>query len=203
MAERPERGEAAVREAYCRALTTLLTEREVGLHDVTATELSHEAGLSRRTFYRYFDKVEDVLDELARRTARTYAADLSGYLEEQGGPISFRQHMVLTFSFMDERRALLGALKRDDLLERFLTALWGTYEQDWLPASVSLDGRQRQRLARMSTAAISAAVVDWVDDDEAPTPEQMGPIMEELVANMPLLSELRLQNPAPERFLVE
>ena len=200
MAGRPAHGTEPVLESFCDALEGLLVEDGVAFHEITATELSRRAGVSRRTFYRHFSKMEDVLDACARRSALAMAQRAEPLLEELG---DYQARQTLIFEHMDENRDLLRALKRSDMLSRFLGSFWNTYGPGWVSSRLDAGEReqdrqrQQERLATFSTGALSAIIEDWVDDPEAPAAAEMGPIMEELVQSMPQLLKFDNQTEPP------
>ena len=194
MAGRPAHGTEPVLESFCDSLEALLVEDGVAFHEITATELSRRAGVSRRTFYRHFSKMEDVLDACARRSALGMARTAMGSLDELE---SYHARQTLIFNHMDAHRDLLCALKRSNVLPRFLDSFWSTYGLSWVAPGLNLSERQEKRLVIFSTGALSAIIEDWVDDPEAPAPAEMGPIMEELLVAMPRLGELNSQMEPP------
>jgi AcrR family transcriptional regulator len=51
-------------------LATLQLGAANGLENVTVEQIAEAAGISRRTFYRYFDTIDDILCEMPRRSLR-------------------------------------------------------------------------------------------------------------------------------------
>jgi AcrR family transcriptional regulator len=51
-------------------MATLRLAVEHGLDNVTVEQIAEVAGISRRTFYRYFDTIDDILCEMPRRALR-------------------------------------------------------------------------------------------------------------------------------------
>jgi len=51
-------------------LATLRLAVEHGLENVTVEQIAEAAGISRRTFYRYFDTIDDIVCEMPRRALR-------------------------------------------------------------------------------------------------------------------------------------
>ena len=184
MRAKPIRGENAVSQAAEDALVKLLAKKGRPFEGISTTELCHDAGISRQTFYRHFSSVDDVLAALARRHARAFA-ELA--LDETELLRDYRNRIGFMFEFFASERELLAVLKHNDVLQSFFNAFWGAYDWQWVPAETDLSERQQQRLARFITAAFTAIIEDWVDDAEAPMPQDMGPVMEELMLSVPQL----------------
>ena len=78
-------GEQDLREAILAATTGLLAERAFA--DLSVAEILTAAGVSRGTFYFYFDSKHDVLAELVRRAAPGLDAAVARCVF---GPLPFR-----------------------------------------------------------------------------------------------------------------
>ena len=77
-------------------------------HEITITALCEETGLSRRVFYRLFDRKEDVLDALIDHTLTDYITYMPSSDVSEGG-----MHRFL--AYWKDQHELLEALIRSDL----------------------------------------------------------------------------------------
>lgn len=72
-----QKNPAALRsqELICRALCTLM--RELPFADITVTRICQEAGVGRKTFYRNFDRKEDVVELMVDHLGTEYERELN------------------------------------------------------------------------------------------------------------------------------
>ena len=150
------------------ALRNLIAVKSLG--SVSVTELAREAGVSRRAFYRHYGNVADVLDGLAKATAREFA---TFYLDGVATRGHSMETLVLThFLFWNERRELLVRLLDDGLAMRMQQA-----STDELFATVGLAGIQDdEEMAAALTfmqGGIWALLAKWANDGFAESPDQM------------------------------
>lgn len=108
------------REALVRAALDIV-ERD-GMDELTATRVAEEAGVSRRTFFNYFPRVEDVLTaRIEAVTAETLAAVIARPPEE-----SLRVAVLTVLDQMVDTPAITQALvlervaRRSPATRRFL-----------------------------------------------------------------------------------
>jgi len=100
---------ARSRERLARALLTVMERYD--FREITVTQISQEAGLSRKTFYRLFRGKEELLGYVFEQLyeaclARIRARQLHHYWDV----------VQCYFDFCEERRAFLFLLKRNNLL---------------------------------------------------------------------------------------
>lgn len=97
------------KEKFVAAL--LVVMNQYGFREITITQLSQEAGLSRKTFYRLFKDKEELIsfffDKLYKKCfAQIQARQLQHYWDV----------VQSYFEFCEERRELFALLKRNHLL---------------------------------------------------------------------------------------
>ena len=90
------------------ALVALI--REKGYRHITITELCERAGVARRTFYRNFDTVEDVLGYLGATTIEAFSREMERHAEEP-----YYNILVAFFSFWQEYEAVFGLFAGNNL----------------------------------------------------------------------------------------
>ncbi len=182
--ERTLRGSDRIVATVMNALEDLLVDEGMRYRDISATTLCKRAGISRQTFYRYFSNVDDVLTALARRYAEKLSLAMSLYSGEELA--DFKRRTTHIFEFFGGLRPLLRSLKQSHALSQFLSALWESFGNSWIPAELVDDDKRRMQFARYSLGAYSAAIEDWVDEEDA-SPTEMAGTLEELVMAMPSL----------------
>ena len=87
-------------------MVSMMLEQEY--EDITISELCLKAGLSRKIFYRLFEKKGDVLEALLDHTFLDFMVYEADPGVGAGGLHSF-------FAFFKEKKALLDALEKSDL----------------------------------------------------------------------------------------
>lgn len=177
------RGADAVSKAFEDALAHLLVDEGEPFRSITATQLSHEAGLTRQTFYRHFTSTEDVVDALAARHSAALLSEMdTASAEERTSETSL---FILVFKFMEGRRDLLRALKRSGELSRFLVKFWETGGTSWAVASDEhMDPDKYLLFIHFSTSGISVLIEEWVDMEPMPSPEDMLELAGELAGEL-------------------
>ena len=177
------RGADAVSKAFEDALAHLLVDEGEPFRSITATQLSHEAGLTRQTFYRHFTSTEDVVDALAARHSAALLSEMdAASAEERTSETSL---FILVFKFIEGRRDLLRALKRSGELSRFLVKFWETGGTSWAVASDEhMDPDKYLLFIHFSTSGISVLIEEWVDMEPMPSPEDMLELAGELAGEL-------------------
>ena len=90
------------------ALTELI--REVGYRNITITMLCDRAQIARRTFYRNFDTIEDVLRHIGSQTIEALCLELQRHANETKYDV-----LVAFFSFWVEHRETFSLFANNDL----------------------------------------------------------------------------------------
>lgn len=83
--KRPDRRIVKTRKAIRNALAELLTRKEIG--SVTVKDIAELADINRKTFYNYYNGVDQVVDEIENEVASSFDKALAGvdrsiFLEE-------------------------------------------------------------------------------------------------------------------------
>lgn len=137
---------------------------------ITVTDLCQYLGLSRRSFYRYFHDLEDVLDSLLHHTFQEFA-------------ISSRfvtvQELQKNYDFWLKRKDLLKALISSGLSSKITEfTLQYTDETSILPClddnDLGMDIRRETRLFIINGSV--SLMVAWYGEGFQKTPEQMAQI---------------------------
>ena len=146
--------------------------RELGQRhydDISVTDLCRLAGISRKSFYRYFSGKSGVLHALLDHTIM----ELDSMLE--GNCLPFRQSLLLFFRYWMEHRELLDVLNRSGLLTELTErAVRFTFQHEMDLASTPEPQRaERQYRAEVLIAGLIRVMVSWYRGGFLQPPEQM------------------------------
>lgn len=155
---------------------------EVGYEQVTVTELCQRLGLSRRSFYRYFRDIDDVLDALMEHTFQDFAAP--DRMLELG-------ELQESFAFWLGQKPLLDALFRSGMSGKLAEyALRFTkaevLKSYMLPDDTGMDLSRETNL--FVICGLTALVIAWHAEGFQKTPEQMAQIARRMLYS-PILLE--------------
>jgi len=164
-----QRGKAGVgaREAFLSATERLLSDR--GLDDLTVVDIIEEAGISRATFYMYFESkhapvaalAQEVLEEL---TEELWGAWLAG--DEPATESLMADHWLQTIARWREHQDVLVAAAHGWRTQPGAYARWGATFQR-LVARVA-DWIEQVRAAHGAPAGLDASalasVLMWLDE---------------------------------------
>lgn len=170
----------------CATETTAQRQRwiEAGLQElmlkskfdqITVTDLCRHLELPRRTFYRYFRDLEDVLDSLLNHTFQDLA--LSGHILDS-------TEMQRGYEFWIRHRKLLDALKNSGMTDKLYEYTLRYTEFDSIGRyladdQMDMDIRQETRLFVIS--GFVSLVIAWHSDDFRKTPAEMARIAERML----------------------
>jgi AcrR family transcriptional regulator len=87
-----QRKQEVVREALSAAAEELFLSR--GFERTTVEQIARAAGLSRRTFFRYYESKEDVLVERSDRVGERFYAELAARPREEAPLLAIRNALV-------------------------------------------------------------------------------------------------------------
>ncbi|MFK0156579.1 TetR family transcriptional regulator [Streptomyces sp. NPDC090499] len=103
MTDRPSLGQLKrqlVRDQLTESAMRLLAQQ--GLEATTAEQIAAEVGVSRRTFFRYFDSKEDVIVQAFTEAGNALCAELSARLTAEGTAMALRQTIAAFVQKMTE-----------------------------------------------------------------------------------------------------
>ncbi len=164
-----ERKRRAVRAELSEVALQLLTDRD--FESVTVDEIAAAAGVSRRTFFRYFSSKEDVVFAFLDQWATRLCEEIEGRPAEEA-PITavhhgLRQHMAAYQSSAERAMALVRlvrhtpSLRAQEHISREHMRL-GIVEA--LGRRLGVDAERDMRphvLASLALAPLDAAFVTW------------------------------------------
>jgi AcrR family transcriptional regulator len=105
-----ERKQQVVRDALSAAAEELFLTR--GFEEVTVEEIAQAAGVSRRTFFRYFDSKEDVMVERSDRLGELLLAELAARPLNEPPLLAIRNALVSAVKSGLEDRNLIRYIIR-------------------------------------------------------------------------------------------
>src|SRR5437899_1181525 len=157
-----------LREEILAATAGLLTDRQFG--DLAVSDILAEAGVSRGSFYFYFDSKHDVLAELVRRAVARGHDAAAPWLAGPGGPAdpaaALRTGITAGAQLWRQSAPVLRAIVENWRTDPRLEALWAEQMQTFTDATVAqinADPRARQRLAGQDIAALASALT-WLGE---------------------------------------
>jgi AcrR family transcriptional regulator len=176
-----ERKRRAIRGELSEVALRLLTDRQ--FDSLTIDEIAAEAGVSRRTFFRYFTSKEDVVFAFLDRWAVRLAADIiarpAGEDPVAAVQNSFRQ---LTAAYDDRALALVRLVRETPSLqqqERINREHLRISVVNALATRLGLDAERDMRpqiLATIAFAPLDAAMFSWFGNRSG---EEVGHLLDE------------------------
>jgi len=119
-----QRKQEVVRVALATAAEGLFVTR--GFEETTVEQIAQAAGVSRRTFFRYFESKEDVLAEHAERFGEHFFATLAARPLDEPPLVAIRNALVpaleLGLQDGDVLRCTIGLLRQTNSLRRVVMA---------------------------------------------------------------------------------
>jgi TetR/AcrR family transcriptional regulator, ethionamide resistance regulator len=163
-----DRAGGELREAILAATAGLLAGTSFG--DLAVGDILTAAGVSRGSFYFYFDSKHDVLAELVRRAVAAGHAAAEPWLAGPGGPedpaAALRAGITAGAGLWRASAPVLRAIVENWRTDPRLEALWTEQMQTFTDAAVaqiSADPRARQRLAGQDIPALASALT-WLGE---------------------------------------
>jgi len=154
-----------LREAILEATARLLADRP--FVDLAVSEILGSAGVSRGTFYFYFDSKQAVLAELVRRAVAQGHAAAGPWLGRPADPVAALRAGITDGARLWQANApVLRAIVENWRTDSRLTGLWLEQMQtftDATTAQITADPRARQSLAGQDIPAVASALT-WLGE---------------------------------------
>jgi TetR/AcrR family transcriptional regulator, ethionamide resistance regulator len=158
-------GEQDLREAILAATASLLAGRAFA--DLSVAEILTAAGVSRGTFYFYFDSRYDVLAELVRRAVAQGLGAAEPWLARPADKMAaLRQGTMAGARLWQANGPVLRAIVENWRSEPRLTELWQQQMQlftDATVAQISADPEAMAHLAGQNMAGVASALT-WLGE---------------------------------------
>jgi AcrR family transcriptional regulator len=159
-----ERG-ATLREAILNAAARLLADRSFG--DLAVSDILAAAGVSRGTFYFYFDSKHDVLAELVRRAVAQGHQAAAPWLAHPDDPAAaLRTGTTAGAELWRASAPILRAIVDNWRTDPRLTALWLEQMQSFTDATIAqitADPRALRELNGVDIPALASALT-WLGE---------------------------------------
>ena len=144
-----------------QAMVTLMASTPYD--DITVTALCEHLDMPRKSFYRYFDAKEDVLNAFMDHLLSECDAIILS-----GSPLRQRvEHLLL---FVKRQKELLDVFAKNDVLDALVKRACDRGISDVNALSPLLAGEPqwaRPMIARFATAGFATLALDWYKDDFA------------------------------------
>ncbi len=160
-----------LREAILAATAGLLAQKSFG--DLAVGDILTAAGVSRGSFYFYFDSKHDVLAELVRRAvaaghaaAEPWLAGSAGRADPADPAAALRTGITAGAELWRASAPVLRAIVENWRTDPRLEALWTEQMQTFTDATVAqlgADPRARERLAGQDIPALASALT-WLGE---------------------------------------
>lgn len=154
-----------LREAILAATARLLADRSFS--DLAVSDILSAAGVSRGTFYFYFDGKQTVLGELVRRAVAQGHAAAAPWLANPADPAeALRAGTAAGAKLWQASAPVLRAIVENWRTDPRLTALWLEQMQSFTDATIAqiiADPRARESLTGHDVTAVAAALT-WLGE---------------------------------------
>ena len=157
-----------LREAILAATAGLLADHQFG--ELAVSDILTAAGVSRGSFYFYFDSKHDVLAELVRRAVARGHDAAAPWLAGPGGPAdpaaALRTGITAGAELWRQSAPVLRAIVENWRTDPRLEALWTGQMQTFTDATVAqinADPRALRRLAGQDIPALASALT-WLGE---------------------------------------
>ena len=180
----PQRKRQLVRQEIARAAWLLFAER--GYEDTTVAEIARAAGISRRSFFRYFSSKEDVVigtsDALAEDVLAAFARRPAAEPPLVAIERALRPAIETRLADADESRAIIRLLRESRTLRRALLERHARLEERLALLIAVRTGADMRRdptpalLAFLARALMDTAFNVWYDQ----RPRNVGAMIEDL-----------------------
>lgn len=139
----------------------------VGYEHATVTDIAREAGVSRQTFYRHYDSLEEVMRRLAALMAQEVCDTARSQDSEQDGA----RRLSVIFTVMGRHRPFLSVLDAEGHLSGFMLAFWRFFDAH-LSSSEAMEDGQRLTMARFAAGGFLALTHEWISSGDEMSPEE-------------------------------
>lgn len=158
------------------ALLELMQEKP--FNEITIKEISQQADLHRRTFYRHFSTKEDVLDHKIAQMISEYTPHLLNTSDLTGPKI-----IQLHFEFLEEHIDFLKLLKKDNLFGYLLSKYnhYGPIIYEKITPNSSDSVEETSFMSIFKTGGFWNIVSYWVEQEKRQKPGEMAKLMAKFI----------------------
>lgn len=163
------------KQLLSQALSSLMMEK--AYQEINITELTKRADLSRRTFYRHFNTIEDVLYFFLQQISDDFKTFLS-----QQSPIDIKSVIYVYFSYWENKKDFLIILKENNLL--FLLFQKLLPETSGKASSIGMDSEILDFASYFTSGGIWSMLIKWLDTDTPYSPDEMSDIAIKIIEHL-------------------
>ena len=164
------------RRWIAEALLQFLEEKPY--HEITISEVAARADLSRRTFYRHFETLDDVVDYEIQTLCDEFIAGFDSVSHRKG---DLTQATKLFFLFWSDKRAVLRLLSGSNRAAFPQQAFIDMVYQKRLIGMDPLPPKETHYMYRFAIGGLWNMLLQWAADDDPPTPEAMSRIVQSML----------------------
>ncbi len=143
---------------------------------ITVTELCERCEMPRKAFYRYFDNKDSALYALIEHTCQSYGGFAVGKERKKR---ALHEEMTDFFSFWKEKKRLLDALAKSDLLSKILEVSLSFPVHEFLTVSKFLPNEspwERVQIFKFTVGGLLLLMIDWHRRGFKESPSVMGAV---------------------------
>lgn len=157
-----------------KALLQLM--QQTAYSKITVSAVATRSGLSRRTFYRHFQSIDDLLD----KAIETQVADIIA-TTKTARPHHFREVVTIFFTACVPQRDFLLALQANGLMSHLLTQLTTGIQTSLLAYLLPQNDTYAFAFA---AGGIWNLLNQWLTEDATATPDDMGNVAERIAIHL-------------------
>lgn len=166
-----------VRQDMCEALLRLM--RDQPFSSIAVSDITTRAGVSRMSFYRNYNEIEDILIEHLAEVVEEYRAEEEADFGD-GQKKSFydKKYMLHCFQFFYSHQEFIDALITAGMGDLFLAKITEYLIQKWI------DTEKGSREENLKISAFAGAIYnmyrEWSKEDFQELPENVAEILYDL-----------------------
>lgn len=182
-ARQPRRRQTARTKAdFVQALWILMQERQFS--QIKVDDLAKKAGYSRRTFYRHFQTVTDVVKLKIKSEVLSLFDDLRA--NSQDNP-SFSTTVTTFFTYWQKETTLLFLLRKQGLLYLLPAVTSENIAASSLPQTLAKENQEpvdMDYLLSFALAGMYSLLETWLRHGAQPSPVEMGRVAEQISSHL-------------------
>ena len=161
----------STKQNVVNSLLTLLDEKP--MDDITISELTQMAGISRMTFYRNYSCKEDILSEHFKDVLKQYKLDMGDELGK--GNYYDKKNIIHCFQYFFEQREFLESVMKRGFNYIFLSEVDKNVMKIWWKRG---DGQKKAYCLHAFAGALYNLYISWAVNGYKETPEEMAELLE-------------------------
>lgn len=164
-----------VKDCIFTSLMMLMDQKK--FEDITITEITQKAGVSRMTYYRLYNSKEDILIQHLSEVSRSLTQKL-----EKSSPIPPEQLYLQFFTLFQKHSSLIEHLAEANLLnlllDHFMEVTHCLNENTWDPQEN--DEHTKYRL-RFQSGGLFSMLLHWIETGQKESPEEMAKLAADII----------------------